>query len=134
MRFKNTEHADSRIYVMVGTRFHGRDGQGAVVASKILVNADFKQGLFVPASPSFGMERKGATASTFARLDSIPIVERGEIRNPASVIVLDSSVLYRADLVQGAKTGALIPLNCSGDERPISAEGPVEWLAWMHPE
>jgi hypothetical protein len=32
---------------MVGIRFHGRGGQGAVVASKILANAYFKQGLYV---------------------------------------------------------------------------------------
>ena len=45
---------------MIGIRFHGRGGQGAVIASKILANAYFKQGLYVQAFPSFGMERKGA--------------------------------------------------------------------------
>ena len=76
---------------MVGIRFYGRGGQGAVVASKILANAYFKQGLYVQAFPSFGMERKGAAVSAFVRLDTIPIVERGEIKHPSSVIVLDSS-------------------------------------------
>ena len=65
---------------MVGIRFHGRGGQGAVVASKILAHAYFKQGLYVQAFPSFGMERKGAAVSAFVRLDSVPIVERGEIK------------------------------------------------------
>ena len=54
---------------MFGIRFHGRGGQGAVVASKILANAYFKQGLYVQAFPSFGMERKGAAVSAFVRLD-----------------------------------------------------------------
>jgi 2-oxoacid:acceptor oxidoreductase gamma subunit (pyruvate/2-ketoisovalerate family) len=61
---------------MVGIRFHGRGGQGAVVASKMLAHAYFKQGLYVQAYPSFGMERKGAAVSAFVRLDSAPIVER----------------------------------------------------------
>jgi 2-oxoacid:acceptor oxidoreductase gamma subunit (pyruvate/2-ketoisovalerate family) len=101
---------------MVGIRFHGRGGQGAVVASKILANAYFKQGLYVQAFPSFGMERKGAAVSAFVRLDSFPIVERGDIRNPDSVIVLDSSLLRKTDIAYGAKPDALILLNCREDE------------------
>jgi 2-oxoacid:acceptor oxidoreductase gamma subunit (pyruvate/2-ketoisovalerate family) len=92
---------------MVGIRFHGRGGQGAVVASKILAHAYFEQGLYVQAFPSFGMERKGAAVSAFVRLDSIPIVERGEIKNPSAIIVLDSSLLRKVDIVQGAKPDAL---------------------------
>ncbi len=97
---------------MVGIRFHGRGGQGAVVASKILANAYFKQGFYVQAFPSFGMERKGAAVSAFVRVDNIPIVERGEIKHPSSVIVLDSSLLNKVDVAQGAKPDALILLNC----------------------
>lgn len=109
---------------MVGIRFHGRGGQGAVVASKILANAYFKQGLYVQAFPSFGMERKGAAVSAFVRLDSLPIVERGEIKYPTAVIVMDSSLLPKVDVTQGAKTGALILLNCRGQESPIDLKGP----------
>jgi 2-oxoacid:acceptor oxidoreductase gamma subunit (pyruvate/2-ketoisovalerate family) len=106
---------------MVGIRFHGRGGQGAVVASKILAHAYFKQGLYVQAFPSFGMERKGAAVSAFVRLDSLPIVERGDIKNPDVVIVLDSSLLRKVDVTQGAKPGALILLNCreSENQNPI---------------
>ncbi|RJR36570.1 MAG: pyruvate ferredoxin oxidoreductase [Desulfobacteraceae bacterium] len=109
---------------MVGIRFHGRGGQGAVVASKILANAYFKQGFYVQAFPSFGMERKGAAVSAFVRLDSIPIVERGEIKHPTSVIVLDSSLLNKVDITQGAQPGALILLNCKHQESPFKTEGP----------
>jgi 2-oxoacid:acceptor oxidoreductase gamma subunit (pyruvate/2-ketoisovalerate family) len=108
---------------MVGIRFHGRGGQGAVVASKILANAYFKQGLYVQAFPSFGMERKGAAVSAFVRLDNIPIVERGEIKHPSSVIVLDSSLLNKVDVAQGAKPDALILLNCKENENRIGIKG-----------
>jgi 2-oxoacid:acceptor oxidoreductase gamma subunit (pyruvate/2-ketoisovalerate family) len=108
---------------MVGIRFHGRGGQGAVVASKILANAYFKQGLYVQAFPSFGMERKGAAVSAFVRLDSIPIVERGEIKHPVVVIVLDSSLLRKVDVAQGAQPNALILLNCREHENQNLIKG-----------
>jgi 2-oxoacid:acceptor oxidoreductase gamma subunit (pyruvate/2-ketoisovalerate family) len=108
---------------MVGIRFHGRGGQGAVVASKILATAYFKQGLYVQAFPSFGMERKGAAVSAFVRLDSMPIVERGEIKHPDAIIVMDSSLLHKVDITLGAKPGALILLNCKDHENRIPIEG-----------
>ena len=108
---------------MVGIRFHGRGGQGAVVASKILANAYFRQGFYVQAFPSFGMERKGAAVAAFVRLDSIPIVERGDIKNPSAVIVLDFSLLRKVDVARGARPGALILLNCRENENqnPINS-------------
>ena len=109
---------------MVGIRFHGRGGQGAVVASKILANAYFQQGLYVQAFPSFGMERKGAAVSAFVQLDSLPIVERGEIKHPDAIIVLDHSLLNKVDVVQGAKPGAQILLNCRDHENQIPIKGP----------
>jgi 2-oxoacid:acceptor oxidoreductase gamma subunit (pyruvate/2-ketoisovalerate family) len=108
---------------MVGIRFHGRGGQGAVIASKILANAYFKQGLYVQAFPSFGMERKGAAVSAFVRLDSAPIVERGEIKNPSAVIVLDSSLLRKVDVTLGARPDALILLNCRENESQNTIKG-----------
>jgi pyruvate ferredoxin oxidoreductase gamma subunit/2-oxoisovalerate ferredoxin oxidoreductase gamma subunit len=108
---------------MVGIRFHGRGGQGAVVASKILAHAYFKQGLYVQAFPSFGMERKGAAVSAFVRLDSAPIAERGDIKNPDVVIVLDFSLLRKVDVTQGAKPGALILLNCRENESQSPIQG-----------
>jgi pyruvate ferredoxin oxidoreductase gamma subunit/2-oxoisovalerate ferredoxin oxidoreductase gamma subunit len=108
---------------MAGIRFHGRGGQGAVVASKILAHAYFKQGLYVQAFPSFGMERKGAAVSAFVRLDSVPIVERGDIKDPSVVIVLDSSLLRKVDIAQGARPGALILLNCRKNENPSPIKG-----------
>jgi 2-oxoacid:acceptor oxidoreductase gamma subunit (pyruvate/2-ketoisovalerate family) len=109
---------------MVGIRFHGRGGQGAVVASKILAHAYFKQGLYVQAFPSFGMERKGAAVSAFVRLDSLPIVERGEIKHPDAIIVLDHSLLHKVDIAQGTNAGAHILLNCRDHENQIPIKGP----------
>ena len=45
---------------MVELRFHGRGGQGTVVASKILADALAKEGNYVQAYPEFGVERRGS--------------------------------------------------------------------------
>ena len=108
---------------MVGIRLHGRGGQGAVVASKILANAYFRQGLYVQAFPFFGMERKGAAVSAFVRLDSLPIVERGEIKHPDAIIVLDHSLLHKVGYRSRRESGAQILLNCGEHENQISIKG-----------
>ena len=51
-------------------RFHGRGGQGAVIASNILANAAFLEGSDVQAFPYFGVERRGAPVTAFTRMDA----------------------------------------------------------------
>ena len=50
---------------MYEVRFHGRGGQGAVMASKILAKALAEEGKFVKAIPAFGFERRGAPATAW---------------------------------------------------------------------
>ena len=109
---------------MIGLRLHGRGGQGAVVASKILANAYFAQGYYVQAFPSFGMERKGAAVTAFVRVAEEPIVERGEIKTPSIVLVLDPTLLQMVDVRQGLEKDALIVLNYPGAGAPKAVEGP----------
>ena len=54
---------------MQGIRIDGRGGQGAVLASKILAQAFYRQGFSVQAFPAFGMERRGAPVSAYVRVD-----------------------------------------------------------------
>jgi len=44
---------------MIEIRFHGRGGQGTVVASKILATAMVCEGKYVQAFPEYGVERRG---------------------------------------------------------------------------
>ena len=46
-------------------RIHGRGGQGAVIASKIIAVAMFEEGKYVQAFPKFGVERRGAPVEAF---------------------------------------------------------------------
>ena len=63
-------------------RIHGRGGQGAVIASKLLAAALFRDGLSVQAFPAFGVERRGAPVTAFLRCAKKPIQLRCEITDP----------------------------------------------------
>lgn len=64
---------------MIEIRFHGRGGQGAVVASKLLASAFFKEGKSVQSFPAFGVERRGAPVVAFLRIDDQPIKLRTNV-------------------------------------------------------
>jgi 2-oxoacid:acceptor oxidoreductase gamma subunit (pyruvate/2-ketoisovalerate family) len=60
-------------------RFHGRGGQGVVIASRILSFAAFKEGKY---SQSLLEERRGATNEAYARISKSSIEIRSKIKNP----------------------------------------------------
>ena len=101
---------------MYEIRFHGRGGQGAVVASIVLASAFFKEGKFVQAFPSFGAERRGAPVLAFTRASDAEIRERFGIYAPDCLIILDSSLTRRKDITSGLKEGHWIITN--SDNRP----------------
>ena len=98
---------------MKEVRFHGRGGQGAVIASNILANAAFLEGSDVQAFPYFGVERRGAPVTAFTRLDDKPIRIKYAIYNPNYVIVLDESLLKAVDVTTGIHDPAIITVNSS---------------------
>ena len=101
---------------MVEIRFHGRGGQGAVVASIVLATAFFKEGKFVQAFPSFGAERRGAPVMAFTRASDQEIRERFGIYEPDCLVILDSSLTNRQGIASGLKEGRWIIVN--SDKRP----------------
>lgn len=103
---------------MIEVRFHGRGGQGAVVASEILATALFKEGKFVQAFPAFGVERRGAPVMAFLRFDAAPIRRRCQIYEPDHVVVLDPTLLSAVDVTAGLKPGGSILIN--SDRTPES--------------
>ena len=83
---------------MTEIRFHGRGGQGAVIASEIFASALFKEGKFVQTFPEFGVERRGAPVQAFLRFDDKNIVLRCKVYTPDHVIILDSVLLKAGTL------------------------------------
>ena len=74
-------------------RIHGRGGQGAVIASKVLASALFHEGSSVQSFPAFGVERRGAPVTAFLRFSQGPILLRCEITSPHDLIILDPTLL-----------------------------------------
>jgi 2-oxoacid:acceptor oxidoreductase gamma subunit (pyruvate/2-ketoisovalerate family) len=100
---------------LIEIRTHGRGGQGAVVASKVLATALFKEGKFVQAFPAFGVERRGAPVVAFTRFDDVPIRHRCEIYEPDHLIVLDHALTDTIDVTSGLKHGGWIIINSQSD-------------------
>ncbi|MBI4001927.1 MAG: 2-oxoacid:acceptor oxidoreductase family protein [Nitrospira defluvii] len=78
---------------MYAVRFHGRGGQGAKTASRIVGAAAFFEGFRAQDSPIYGAERRGAPMSAYTRIAKEPIRERGLIAHPNLVVVADASLI-----------------------------------------
>jgi 2-oxoisovalerate ferredoxin oxidoreductase gamma subunit len=98
---------------VVSIRVHGRGGQGAVIASKLLATALFREGWQVQAFPAFGAERTGAPVAAFLRANRRPITAHYQVYEPDHVIVLDTGLLEATDVTAGLKAGGWILVNTS---------------------
>jgi 2-oxoacid:acceptor oxidoreductase gamma subunit (pyruvate/2-ketoisovalerate family) len=96
-------------------RFHGRGGQGSVVASKLLADALFREDKQVQSFPAFGVERRGAPVMAYLRMADAPILLRCEVTEPDDLIVLDPTLIEAVDVTAGLRAGGSILIN---SERP----------------
>lgn len=103
--------------------FHGRGGQGAVIASRILAVAAFKEGREVQSFPFFGVERRGAPVTAYTRLAEEEIRKRVPIKEPDYVIVLDPTLLEKNDITKGMKKGASIIINTRASKKTFKFSG-----------
>ncbi len=100
---------------MFEIRFHGRGGQGTVVASKISAIAAFKAGYYPLAFPQFGVERRGAPVTAFLRIHekNEKLFLRCNIYNPDMIVILDTTLLEMIDVTEGLKEKGKIIINTS---------------------
>jgi 2-oxoacid:acceptor oxidoreductase gamma subunit (pyruvate/2-ketoisovalerate family) len=98
---------------MISIRVHGRGGQGAVIASKLLAAALFREGWQVQAFPSFGAERSGAPVMAFLRVDRRRIDSRYQVYEPDHVMVLDPVLLQSVNVTAGLREGGWVVVNTS---------------------
>jgi len=99
-------------------RWHGRGGQGAITAAKILAQAAYLEGYRgVTAAPSFGAERRGAPVSASTRIASQTIMVVSQVESPNVVVVLDHTLLKYDEVTRGLVKGGWLILN-----------------SWQHPE
>lgn len=100
--------------MMQEIRFHGRGGQGTVMASIALAKAFFKAGYYVQTFPVFGSERRGAPVEAYLRLDKKKILVRSNVYTPDHVVVQDYRLLQTIDVTKGLKPGGWILINSPG--------------------
>ncbi len=105
---------------MIEIRFHGRGGQGAVVASELLAQAAFLDGHVPQSFPFFGVERRGAPVTAFTRLDDRPIGVRTAITAPDVVVVLETGLLGSQPVFAGIKPGGLVLVNSRRSPEELS--------------
>ena len=111
-------------------RFHGRGGQGTVVASILLAKAFFKAGYDVQTFPLFGVERRGAPVEAYLRLAKQKILTRNNVYTPDHVVVQDAKLLQNVDVTKGLKPGGWILLNTAAPPPEIEAYKGFR-LAWV---
>jgi pyruvate ferredoxin oxidoreductase gamma subunit/2-oxoisovalerate ferredoxin oxidoreductase gamma subunit len=103
--------SDKPVLNMQEIRFHGRGGQGTVVASILLAKAFFSAGYYVQTFPAFGVERRGAPVEAYLRLARTKILIRSNVYTPDHVMVQDVKLLEYVKSTGGLKRGGWILLN-----------------------
>lgn len=97
---------------IIEIRWHGRGGQGAITAAKIVANGAFVSGYKgVVMAPTFGTERRGAPVFTSLKISREKIYDLSPITTPDMVVVLDNTLLDEVDVVAGLKENGLVILN-----------------------
>jgi pyruvate ferredoxin oxidoreductase gamma subunit len=91
-------------------RWHGRGGQGAFTAARLLGAAALFDGRFALAFPSFGPERRGAPIQAFTRIDGRRIGDRSAIRACDFAVVLDET-LAGPLVAEGIRAGGALLIN-----------------------
>jgi pyruvate ferredoxin oxidoreductase gamma subunit len=92
-------------------RWHGRGGQGAVTAAKMVAEVALGQNKYFQAFPEYGPERSGAPIVAFTRISDEPIQIYSGIEHPQIVVVLDPSLLSIIDVTAGAPADAIVLVN-----------------------
>lgn len=92
-------------------RFHGRGGQGAVMAAQALASAAFEEGGYAVAFPFFGSERRGAPVLAFTRIDKKPIRVKTQVYEPDVIVILDEGLIGVVDVAAGLKKGGMAIVN-----------------------
>ena len=96
---------------MIEILWHGRGGQGAFTAARLLGAAASLSGeRFALAFPSFGPERRGAPMRAFTKISDTPIGDRSAVSKADFVIYLDGTLLD-ANWADELKPGGICLVN-----------------------
>lgn len=92
-------------------RWHARGGQGAKTAALMLAESVAEMGKYVQGFPEYGPERMGAPIQAFNRISDEPIYIHSNVVNPDIVMVLDSTLIGKANITDGVPEDGIYIIN-----------------------
>ncbi len=104
--------------------WHGRGGQGVVIAAQILAESAYLQGFKgVTSAPTFGPERRGAPLTASTRISDTPIRTFSQIERADIVVVLDPTLFTAVNILGSLKPTGWLLVNTSQqpDELDVTA-------------
>ncbi|MBW2594387.1 MAG: 2-oxoacid:acceptor oxidoreductase family protein [Deltaproteobacteria bacterium] len=104
--------------------WHGRGGQGVVLAAQILAEAAYIQGFRgVTSAPTFGPERRGAPLTASTRISDGPVRTFSQIASADIAVILDESLLETATGTGRIKKNGLVIVNTTLTPEQIGGDG-----------
>ncbi len=104
--------------------WHGRGGQGVVLAAQILAEAAYIQGFRgVTSAPTFGPERRGAPLTASTRISDEPVRTFSQIASADIAVILDESLLEAATGAGRIKENGMIIVNTTLTPEQIGTKG-----------
>ncbi|UCH42782.1 MAG: 2-oxoacid:acceptor oxidoreductase family protein [Dehalococcoidales bacterium] len=105
-------------------RWHGRGGQGAITAAKIVAQAAYLKGYRgITAAPSFGAERRGAPVSASTRISPQTVMVISQVEKPDTVVVLDHTLLKYQEVTSGLDRGGWLVVNSQQHPKELNITG-----------
>ncbi|MBW2598840.1 MAG: 2-oxoacid:acceptor oxidoreductase family protein [Deltaproteobacteria bacterium] len=104
--------------------WHGRGGQGVVLAAQILAEAAYIQGFRgVTSAPTFGPERRGAPLTASTRISDEPVRTFSQIASADIAVIMDESLLEAATGAGRIKKEGLVIVNTTLTPGQIGVSG-----------
>jgi 2-oxoacid:acceptor oxidoreductase gamma subunit (pyruvate/2-ketoisovalerate family) len=106
--------------------WHGRGGQGVVIAAQILAEAAYLAGFRgVTSAPTFGPERRGAPVTASTRIAEEPIRTFSQLEKADITVVLDDTLFQVADIWGRSKPGGMVVINTAKPPEKFAPPGGV---------
>ena len=96
-------------------KFHGRGGQGVVMASQMLGMAFFKAQMYPQCYSVFGGERRGAPVVSFLRVDEERILLKCDIKKPDELLYFDQTLINEQEIKDIMTPGSKILINTNAE-------------------
>ncbi len=104
-------------------RWHGRGGNGAFTAAKLLGYAVSVYGnKYAQAFPSFGPERRGAPVLGFTRISDEKITDHSQISVCDFSIVLDETLFNEVNFAMGIEKGGYLIVNTPSNNEEVKTK------------